>query len=494
MNQRKQISITLVLWLVLVTWGSAETPSRLDQLGPEWQGNAISYSGFREGQSPRDRIYPSQAEILEDLKILEKHWSLIRTYATDQHSRDVLEVIKREGIDLKVMLGAYFAKEPGGEAENDQQVRDCIELANAYPDVVVAVNVGNEALIDWSFAPVPEYRVMRFVREVRKGVSVPVTVADNYVYWRDHGKDLAELVDFVTVHTYPIWEKKDIDEGLSYTIENIDDVRRALPGKKIVIGEAGWATYAVGNQHVPRAGDEEKQLRYFKELTAWGKKEGIPVFWFEAFDEPWKGEGTEGHWGLFDVHRKAKLAMHEWYPELVSDSPTSPEYSEEDLKRGRSVEAVFSEQMAPLVGSGGVNTAAGWDDVVVVGESDDAVAGDTSLKMTHNGADWGGVFLYLDTPFDASSYERMSVSLKLPPKVVELEIKLESPGGRGQGVNLKRFEKTPLRDGWVDVSIPLKKYKKPDLSEVVIIGFWHPKDKWRNYVAGDVLIDNIRFE
>lgn len=494
MNRRHQVSMALVVWLGLAVCASSETPSRLDAMGPEWQGNAISYSGYREGQSPRDRIYPSQAEILEDLRILEQHWSLIRTYATDQHSRDVLEVIRREKIKLKVMLGAYFAREPGGEAWNDQQIEDCIELANAYPDIVVAVNVGNEALIDWSFAPVPEYRVKRYVRKVRNNVSVPVTVADNYVYWRDHGKDLAKLVDFVTVHTYPIWEKKDIDEGLSYTIQNVEEVRRALPGKKIVIGEAGWATYAVGNQHVPRAGDEKKQLRYFKELTEWGQQEGIPVFWFAAFDEPWKGEGTEGHWGLFDVNRKAKLAMHEWYPELITDAPTTPEYSGKDLRSGRSIEVSFSENMAALVGGGGVNTAAGWDDVVTVGESDDAVSGDTSLKMTHNGADWGGVFLHLDAPFDASSYTHLAVSLKLPAEVVDLQIKLESSGGRGEELSIRRFDSTALSDGWVDYSIPLKKFKRPKLGEIVIIGFWHPKDTRGDYVAGDVLIDNIRFE
>ena len=65
---------------------------------------------------------------------------------------------------------------------------------------------------------------------------------------------------------------------------------------------------------------------------------------------------------------------------------------------------------------------------------------------------------------------RPVTSAEIRAAVVELEIKLESPGGRGQGVSLKRFEKSPLRDGWVDFSIPLKKYKKPDLSEVVIIG------------------------
>ncbi len=53
----------------------------------------------------------------------------------------------------------------------------------------------------------------------------------------------------------------------------------------------------------------------------------MTVFFFEAFDEPWKGnEGTEGHWGLFSEGRKAKLAMQTLYPDLMPSGPTSPSY------------------------------------------------------------------------------------------------------------------------------------------------------------------------
>lgn len=493
MHFRPLIS-ALVCCLTLTACAAIRTGEPSETLGPEWRRNAISYSGFREGQDPAKKIYPSQAEVLEDLKILEKKWGLIRSYATNQHSRDILELIRREGLDLKVMLGAYFAEEPGGEAENDKQIQDCIELANAYPDIVIAVNVGNEALINWSLLPVPEVRVMEFVRRVREGVSVPVTVADNYAYWRDHGAELAELLDFVTVHTYPIWERKDIDKALSYTIENIDEVRESLPGKQIVIGEAGWASYAVGNQHVLRAGDEEKQLRYFEELTTWGRKEGIPVFWFEAFDEPWKGDGTEGHWGLFDVSRRPKLAVQDWYPELVTDAPTSPKYSEADLQSGPRIGVAINDEFAPLIGEGGVNVVAGWEGVARVSVSDEGVSGDSSLRLAHNGMDWGGFFLLLDDPFDTKEYSRLSVSMKLPPQVADLEVKLESPGGRGQGVSIRKFENSDLADGWTEFSIPLKTFREPDLRQLVIIGFWHPKDKRDKLVASQILIDNIRFE
>ena len=61
-------------------------------------------------------------------------------------------------------------------------------------------------------------------------------------------------------------------------------------------------------------------------------------------------------------------------------------------------------------------------------------------------------------------------------------------------LSIRRFDTKALSDGWVDYAIPLKKFKRPDLSEVVIIGFWHPQDAGGDYVAGNVLIDNSRFK
>ena len=61
-------------------------------------------------------------------------------------------------------------------------------------------------------------------------------------------------------------------------------------------------------------------------MTAWAKANNVTTFFFEAFDEPWKGGGTEGHWGLFSEGRKAKLAMQGLYPELKPEGPTSPSY------------------------------------------------------------------------------------------------------------------------------------------------------------------------
>jgi hypothetical protein len=74
-------------------------------------GNAICYSGYRHGQSPGDKVYPSHDEIREDLRILRKHWQLLRLYDCSTHAERVLEVIRTDGLPFQVMLGAYLGAE-----------------------------------------------------------------------------------------------------------------------------------------------------------------------------------------------------------------------------------------------------------------------------------------------------------------------------------------------------------------------------------------------
>jgi exo-beta-1,3-glucanase (GH17 family) len=314
------------LGLLASTPRSRAATQQPDLTVQKWYGNAIDYSGYRAGQSPQLKIYPTHAQILEDLTILKKNWKLILLYGGDQHSQDVLEVIQQHKLGIKVVVGLWLDGHPGFEGENAAQVATAIRLANQYKQIVVAVNVGNEILVTWSDHKLTEDKAIEYVEQVRKAVQCPVTVADDFLYWRQPQAKLADHVDFIIMHAYPMWGHEDIDTAMPSTIKDYESVRKAHPGKTIVIGEAGWASYSVGDQHVPRAGDEVKQKRYYEELNAWAKANNVTTFYFEAFDEPWKGSGTEGHWGLFSVDRKAKLAMQALYPELMPTGPTSPSY------------------------------------------------------------------------------------------------------------------------------------------------------------------------
>ncbi|MBU1369883.1 MAG: glycosyl hydrolase [Bacteroidetes bacterium] len=296
---------------------------------------AVCYSGFRTGQHP-DRgagaVNPSYEEIYEDLQLLIKKtpFRLIRLYDCEENSQMVLEVIRQYGLDIKVMQGIWLRAELSAhetcewltepipqqvldenKVKNTAEIAKGIELANIYKDIIVAVNVGNEALVEWNDHMVDTDTIITYVKRVQESIEQPVTVADNYKWWADHGKELAEAVDFVSIHVYPIWENKDIDEAMAYSIENVLEVMQALPEAPIVISEAGWATTA--SEFGERA-SEAKQTTYTEALLQWANRNNITTFIFEAFDEDWKGNpadplGAEKHWGVFKVDRTPKQVV-----------------------------------------------------------------------------------------------------------------------------------------------------------------------------------------
>jgi exo-beta-1,3-glucanase (GH17 family) len=300
--------------------------------------NAICYSGYRKGQSPVTGVYPSYAQIKEDLLILQKNWSLIRIYDCTTHAETVLNVIQNEQLSIQVMLGAHLAAEvnnhqcPWGGSYpeevlienkriNGEQIDQLIQLANQYPEIVFSLSAGNEATVDWTDHMVPVEQVIQYVKRIKKACKQPVTFCENYIPWQEKLKALAAEVDFISLHTYPVWEYKSIDEAMDYTISNYYSVADRYPDMQIVITEAGWTTGSNGRGIHPENANAELQDRYYSALTKWSKEQGILTFVFEAFDEPWKGSDEpaepEKHWGLFTVDRKPKLVMKKLYPELV---------------------------------------------------------------------------------------------------------------------------------------------------------------------------------
>lgn len=293
-------------------------------------GNAICYSGYRRGQSPVTRTYPSYGEIVEDLRLLDPNWTYLRVYDCSRHAELVLEAIQREGFGFRVMLGAAIQAEvsnpncPWGgtypeavlaanRAANSAEIDRLIALAARYPDIVFSVSVGNEATVEWTDHLVPVEVLVGYVRRVRAAIDQPVTFCENYVPWTTKLEPLAAELDFLSVHTYPVWEFQTIERALAYTHQNFRSVADHYPDTPVVITEAGWTTGSNGRGIDPGNASQELQAEYYRQLTAWSDSHEILTFVFEAFDEPWKGSPDpmepEKHWGLFTVDRQPKLAM-----------------------------------------------------------------------------------------------------------------------------------------------------------------------------------------
>ena len=297
-------------------------------------GNAICYSGYRKGQSPDSQTYPSYSQVKEDLLILDGRWDYLRLYDCSMHAVIVLDVIQKEKLNFKVMLGAFIEAEmnnyscPWGTIYTEENllsnrhknlasIRKLIHLANTYPDIIFSVSAGNEATVDWTDHFVTVEHVIEYVRMLKEGTRQPVTFCENYVPWHNKLITLVDEVDFISIHSYPVWEYKHIKEALEYTRQNYYDVADKYPHKPVMITEAGWATNSNGRGISSENVSEEFQEIYYNELVKWSKDEGILIFFFEAFDESWKGfpeeMEPEKHWGLFYENRKPKKVMKPYY-------------------------------------------------------------------------------------------------------------------------------------------------------------------------------------
>ena len=179
--------------------------------------------------------------------------------------------------------------------------------------------VGNETQVSWSAHRSPVDTLIGHVRRVRAQVAVPVTVADDFNYWnKPESRTLAAEIDFITMHAHPMWNGRQLEDALTWLRDQVTarsrpctrnapscSVRRAGPPDASDQGEQGVLIKG-------RPGEIE-QKQFHDDVRDWAASDRLTVFFFEAFDENWKGGANpaevEKHWGLFRADRSPKAAM-----------------------------------------------------------------------------------------------------------------------------------------------------------------------------------------
>jgi exo-beta-1,3-glucanase (GH17 family) len=341
---------------------------------------AICYGGYRF--KSRD-VEPTVAEITDDLRILSAmNIKILRTYNVHHEEASnllkAIRALKKEdpNFEMYVMLGAWIdcknawtIRAPIHKEENERnaiEIEEAVKLANEYPEIVKVIAVGNEAMVKWATSYYVEPGIIlkwvnhlqRLKKEGKLSKDLWVTSSDNFASWGGgsdeyHVEELRELikaVDYISLHTYPMhdthynpefWgvlkneehlsEREKIDAAMvrarDYAIYQYKSVSNYLKSigveKPIHIGETGWATLSnemYGNSG-SKATDEYKSAQYYKLMREWTNREGIALFYFEAFDEQWKDSanslGSENHFGLINLQAQAKYALWEMVDEGV---------------------------------------------------------------------------------------------------------------------------------------------------------------------------------
>ena len=343
---------------------------------------AISYGGYR---TTSREVQPTIAQLKNDVRILYAlGYRLLRTYNLQfPHTPNLIQAIselKKENpsFEMYVMLGTWidcknaWTDSPDHREENlennQSEINNAVRLANAYPDIIKIIAVGNEAMVHWATAYFVESTVIlkwvRYLQGLKQEGKLPkkvwITSSDNFASWGGgdstyHKEGLTQLiqaVDYLSIHTYPFhdthynptfWEEQGsidslsvperIDNGMekavAYAIDQYKAVEKHMTSlgidKPIHIGETGWSTASNGlyGAKGSQAADEYKQALYYKKINQWSVKNNITTVFFSAFDESWKDpngpEASENNFGLFTLDGKAKYALWDSVDQGVFD-------------------------------------------------------------------------------------------------------------------------------------------------------------------------------
>lgn len=476
---------------------------------------AVNYSPYRTSRSEADLngevITP--ANVLQDLRLIRATGiGTIRLFSSSAFAETVLTVIRDNDLDLKVMLGAYPnpVSNLAAEAGNLSELAKCIDLANRFKTIVAAVSVGNETMVEWSTHKIDPVVMAGYLRRVRSAITQPITTDDNWLFWASVPKVVADVVDFASVHTYPLldtfynptvwdWRLKAvpadqraqamIDASITEAKLQFSKARAALDklgltSMPMVIGETGWtAVDTQGGPSLPFRAHPVNQKLYFEALQSWvaeGRRSNGPqaIFFFQAFDEPWK-QGDDG-WGLFNKDRQARYVVQglgtcgvtwacepgaytaasalKWVAPTVAPAITANRYT------------LYSEA---VVAGEARATGLRWDPFALTGYADVAGGapgdGGIGFEITPNPVDFGwGIFHYSAagvtenlSAFAATGRLNFSVKSDSYPGKIEVGISTDTDDRDGQEAFLQvgpgdfGYCNT---NGWCNVSIPVSAF------------------------------------
>jgi exo-beta-1,3-glucanase (GH17 family) len=264
----------------------------------------MAYGPFRQSESPEWGIYPTLAEVREDMPLLALVANGIRTYGC-QNLQTVITATQEIGLPLA--LGAWLS----GDSGADRAEIECAVAEAQASAAVTSLIVGSESVLRGQLTPTGLCAAMQ---EVRGRTGLPVTTAEPWHVWIDH-PELAACSDFLLVHIHPYWECQAVENAVAFVQEKYGALSSQFPAARIVIGETGWPTQGTGREGscgpLPEPTAEQQAL-FAAQLLEWAGQAGIEFYFFDAFDEPWKCASgrpeVECHWGIYDTNREPKAA------------------------------------------------------------------------------------------------------------------------------------------------------------------------------------------
>jgi exo-beta-1,3-glucanase (GH17 family) len=496
----------------------------------------------------------TSANIEQDMRLLEAgNFRLVRIFDSgDKVAKQTLDVIVDNGLDIKVQLGAFmggfkFVANPNTveeiKAANRLELERAIALANdpKYKDVILAVSVGNENIVDFSADRNDPAVMAEYIKYVRDRITQPVTTDDNFqVFSNPIPKVVINEIDFVAIHAYPVidtefpnsplywdWKQLGVPEGparakamMDASIVELKKQYQAtrdalnsvgLSKMPIAITETGWKARITGDQAF-RAHPVNQRM-YYERLEQWRQETRLSgvgpvnIFYFEAFDEPWK-QNDDG-WGLFNLQRQPRYVVQNLYPSLQPENAAltdadavyfippviKPPFTGNDFTLYS--DATGASQVTGYDIGGFGNTSTSRPTVNNTAAPD---GGSESIFVTPGPADYGWGLLYFpqvaQTTQNLAAFANVNVWINTTyPGKIEIGLSTLDVDGNGQEAFLQigNGEYGYCNTGaWCRVSIPLSAFraKNPKLDFRLVVNPFYIADRYS--FTGKPLNSNIR--
>ncbi len=257
-----------------------------------------------EGQDPALGTRIPEAQLTVDVTVAALASRRLRFYGCDAVLERAVRIAKSfpEELRPEVALGAWISSDA---ASNERQL-SCLSrvCGDGLCDLAI---VGTEALLR---SDVSEATLLAYLARTKQALpNVPVTTADVYGVLLDHPAVLS-AVDVVMANIYPFWDGIRIDRAVRHLHERYLELKTAAGDRDVVVAETGWPSCgrAVG-EAVPNG---INAAFYLHHAVTWSRVEGVTMYWFALFDEPWKAqhEGALGRcWGLLESDYTAKAGI-----------------------------------------------------------------------------------------------------------------------------------------------------------------------------------------
>ncbi|KAJ0326235.1 hypothetical protein COL5a_007059 [Colletotrichum fioriniae] len=287
---------------------------------------ASGYLGFALGSKQPDGQCKYQADYEADFRAIRdaSGSSIVRIYAADQcnTAQYILPAAKKE--EFQVVLGIWAPADsdrPDTEESCAADKAAILKHTPGYEDQVYAITVGSESMYRGNFTGT---ELADKIKDMKKAAPLfKIGTADSWNKYQDGTADaVIKEADILLTNAFSYWQGQTRDnatacffDSIMQAFGRIQSVSGSLTKPELWVGETGWPSEgAKYQQAIP--GQDNAQAFYDSGVCGmvnWG----FNVFFFEAFDEPWKphaigedgSEAPETHWGGMKADRAPKYPL-----------------------------------------------------------------------------------------------------------------------------------------------------------------------------------------